>query len=83
MMCEKCWADAGGSYDAYRAMLTARVETPCTPEEQCGERHLIDPTTGVCRCGKITRTGEAVHRLIDADGAHERTADIRDAREDA
>ena len=62
--CEKCWHDAGirqmllgGTKVAhYHDLLKSRMDSPCTPKEQCGELHLIlewldKPPQ--CRCGKV------------------------------
>lgn len=35
--CEKCWADAGGSYERYLELLKEREANPCTPEQQAGK----------------------------------------------
>jgi hypothetical protein len=35
-VCEKCWSDAGGSYERYVELLTERASNPCTPEQQAG-----------------------------------------------
>ena len=50
--CEKCWSDAGGSALRYRELLEQRNEsdTPCTPADQCGERHAMG-SDGRCACG--------------------------------
>lgn len=58
--CEKCWADAhrGPQFsvaDEYRRLIEERKDNPCTPEEQCGEMHLLMDWTDrprQCRCGK-------------------------------
>jgi acetyl esterase/lipase len=49
MACEKCWSDAsmlaflsnGVTPVEYDKLLERRHGKPCTPEEQCGELHLI------------------------------------------
>lgn len=59
--CEKCWHEAGiraavgvrDKVDIYRELVESR---DCTPEEQCGEMHLVlDWKDGSkkCRCGKV------------------------------
>ena len=61
--CEKCWHDAhviadaiGGSVaDEYARLINQRREAPCTPEEQCGEMHLLldwMDRPRQCLCGK-------------------------------
>jgi hypothetical protein len=40
--CEKCWADAGGSYERYLELLAERANNPCTPEQQAGRELLPD-----------------------------------------
>jgi len=61
--CEKCWADAFrrayGSgrcqTDEYQELIEERKDNPCTPEEQCGEMHLVleyKDGRKQCRCGK-------------------------------
>ena len=65
--CEKCWNDAyNKSYGShtdqateYQKLIKERKDTPCSPEEQCGEMHLIleyKDGTKHCRCGKKTAT---------------------------
>ena len=61
--CEKCWRDAASRErsdtsktqgEHYRDLIHERQDSPCTPEEQCGELHLIfDWESGPprCRCG--------------------------------
>lgn len=65
-MCEKCWRDAGfdvgwDSYpgdktDRYHELVEERKDVPCTPEEQCGDAHIVsrykDGTTR-CVCGQV------------------------------
>lgn len=61
--CEKCWTEAGrrlcvlggDQTSHYLDILTERVATPCTPEEQCGDLHVLlhkDDGSQRCRCGK-------------------------------
>jgi hypothetical protein len=61
--CEKCWADAHFAA-ALRGVDQSKVyrelvaERDCTPEEQCGEMHLViewDDREPQCRCGKVIR----------------------------
>ena len=62
--CEKCWRDAGGDPLAYRRLIEARKEDPCTPEQQAGdeatecrscERMAVHQYTGECmNCGERT-----------------------------
>jgi hypothetical protein len=56
--CEKCWKDSASPYnwgdheshtEAYNALVYGRIDHPCTPEEQCGDVHLI--IYDKCRCG--------------------------------
>ncbi len=57
--CEKCWADAHprtlgdgrSQVEHYWEILKKRKDKPCTPEEQCGELHIV--IDGKCRCGKV------------------------------
>jgi len=62
MACEKCWSDAGfiaasaqtSKAEEYSRLIDERAEKPCTPEEQCGEMHLIfdwKDGTRHCVCG--------------------------------
>lgn len=61
--CERCWSEANrrvhGAYDsvteAYHAILAERdaAGIVCTPEEQCGELHLLWDKKS-CRCGQRT-----------------------------
>lgn len=62
-MCERCWADAKAAqrlrgvdqFDEYRRLV---AERECSPEQQCGEMHLLlDYTDGSrrCRCGKVVK----------------------------
>lgn len=62
--CEKCWGDAflaarhgEDQSDAYRRLLRERKDTPCTPEQQCGDVH--ERSAGACRCGKYPVKQEA------------------------
>jgi hypothetical protein len=54
MVCEKCWSDAGGDSVKYGILVNARNMSgaTCSPEQQCGDRHLIAPGASACRCGK-------------------------------
>lgn len=48
--CEKCWRDAGGDPERYNQLIVERRDTPCTPEQQAGEKHA-----GKCAvCGRQT-----------------------------
>lgn len=59
--CEKCWSDSasmdGDSHtEAYHRLLAARVRTPCTLKEQCGELHVLmgcGDGSRRCVCGKM------------------------------
>lgn len=63
--CEKCWSDAGRrehrgtsktKTDHYHDLLEERTANPCTPEEQCGEMHIVlDWKDGGkrCVCGEV------------------------------
>ena len=53
MVCERCWADAGGDAMRYDALVKDRNNSgnPCSPSQQCGERHTRSPHTGKCACG--------------------------------
>lgn len=74
--CEKCWADAARySYesgrdrvDIYRDLVEER---DCTPEEQCGDMHLVlswkDGRPDQCRCGKVVKPGSLCRRCGWAD----------------
>lgn len=65
--CEKCWRDSRNArYDgpnsrtAYSDLVRRRDQEgkTCTPEEQCGELHVIgyrDGEEAVCACGKNRR----------------------------
>lgn len=64
MGCEKCWSDAGtremllggNKADHYRDLMKERADNPCTPEEQCGEMHVVlgwKDGTRHCVCGKV------------------------------
>ena len=66
--CEKCWSDAGWAahlrggdkVDHYHRLLEERKDSPCSPEEQCGEWHVVldwKDGTRHCVCGKV-REGE-------------------------
>ncbi len=70
--CEKCWSEAGiratsGSAwktktDHYHDILDEHkaAGVTCTPEEQCGELHVIELGGALrCRCGKVTRSPDA------------------------
>ncbi len=57
--CERCWGDAYTSsqlrgtsqVDVYRALVNER---DCTPEEQCGDAHIVIPWmdgSWHCICG--------------------------------
>lgn len=57
--CERCWRDAGldaalhggDKVDHYHRLLEERRDSPCTPEEQCGELHaVIEWKDGTRRC---------------------------------
>ena len=57
--CEKCWSDAsmlaflssGVTPIEYEKLLMERRDEPCSPEEQCGERHeMFDWQDGTRRC---------------------------------
>lgn len=56
--CEKCWSDANRRCPSdapaeYRRLLEESRDSPCTPEEQCGEMHLVLEWTDsapMCRC---------------------------------
>jgi hypothetical protein len=58
--CEKCWRDAGGDSDRYRALLFDPNRPTCTPEEQAGpdakecpicKRMTLHQHTGECMSG--------------------------------
>lgn len=64
--CEKCWSDANflafnsnvDQATIYRSLIEEREKEGrvCTPEQQCGEMHLVlDMKDGTrrCRCGKV------------------------------
>ena len=59
--CEKCWGDAydyghGDQSARYNELIAERLDNPCTPEQQCGEMHLVLKWKdgGMrCRCGKV------------------------------
>jgi len=62
MACEKCWSDAGrismftgsSKTEEYEILLEARRDDPCSPEEQCGEMHVVyswKDGTQHCVCG--------------------------------
>lgn len=61
--CEKCWADSHSSMGdqpaEYRRLIEERRDNPCTPEQQCGEMHLVlewkDGRPPQCRCGKVKK----------------------------
>lgn len=62
--CEKCWRDAGrrawsrqsDKVEEYHRLLEERRDNPCTPEEQCGELHVVlqwrDGRPDQCCCRK-------------------------------
>ena len=63
--CEKCWAeykrrrDWGGQDITYEQVLKEN-EGKCTPEQQCGEMHLVvswKDGTRHCVCGKVREEG--------------------------
>ena len=61
--CEKCWVEfkrrqwsnPGLTY----SMVTAENNGRCTPEDMCGDMHLVlpwkDKRPDQCRCGKVVR----------------------------
>lgn len=61
--CEKCWSDANRDVailgvelvERYGEFLFERKDSPCSPEEQCGEIHCIihwSDGTVHCVCGE-------------------------------
>lgn len=57
--CERCWAEyrglqATGVFSVSYEEILAYRHPPCTPEEQCGDLHIlcVDNNTR-CRCGKV------------------------------
>lgn len=68
--CERCWAEFsrrqfGESHVTYDQVCREREESHglCTPEEQCGEMHLVlDWKDGGrrCRCGKVVERKSAL-----------------------
>jgi len=70
MACEKCWSDAtsrafslgNSTTEEYHKLLDERRDTPCSPEEQCGEMHLVfdwKDGTRHCVCG-VRRDPEGI-----------------------
>lgn len=63
--CEKCWSDAnsamtGDTAAEYHRLVAERKDHPCTPEEQCGEIHMVlawHDRPDQCRCGKVVKSG--------------------------
>lgn len=65
--CERCWAEytrrTWGLHNhglTYADVVREREEEhgPCSPEEQCGEMHLVldwQDGTRHCRCGKVVK----------------------------
>ena len=64
--CEKCWHDAGmrsflegrQKIEVYYELLDERADHPCTPEEQCGDLHVVfdwNDGTSHCMCGKVVK----------------------------
>ena len=66
-MCEKCWSDAysreladtsKSQGEHHQELIRERIDNPCTPEEQCGEMHLVikwKDGTKHCICGEMSR----------------------------
>jgi len=58
--CERCWAEyrarvffGGEDSLTYSEVVAERDRRGgCTPEEQCGEMHIVINES--CRCGKVT-----------------------------
>jgi hypothetical protein len=73
--CEKCWDDAysrswGGSEktqsEHYQDLLEERKGNPCSPEEQCGENHLLlDWKDGTRHCVCGSRSRRLDHTITD------------------
>lgn len=68
--CERCWAEyrwrQWEERDLTYSMVVAQREArlgACTPEEQCGDLHLVikwtDGRPDQCRCGKVVAVAEA------------------------
>ncbi len=63
--CEKCWRDAGGSFETYQQLIDERKNNPCTPEKQAGvdakmcercERKTVHQYCKLCMvCGLIKK----------------------------
>ncbi len=57
MVCEKCWSEyrcrlmCGEDVVYSQVVAESDARGGCTPEEQCGENHLI--LGDACRCGKV------------------------------
>jgi len=61
-ICEKCWSEAsaraanlgGNSVMHYDEIIEEKKQAPCSPEEQCGDLHVITSDHG-CRCGQVKK----------------------------
>lgn len=71
--CEKCWSEAGGDAEAFRALVSHRnrIGAACSPEEQAGpdaaqctncERKTVHQYAGVCMNCKSTQTPNGADR---------------------
>lgn len=61
--CEKCWSEYKqrlywGEHVTYSQVVAENDNAGHTPEEQCGDLHVIVGES--CRCGK-RRAGEPLH----------------------
>lgn len=65
--CQKCWGDAGyvsmtrgtSKAEEYGKLIDERKDSPCTPEEQCGEMHIVIQWvvgSNRCICGKVVES---------------------------
>lgn len=87
-LCEKCFARAGveagysgkSMVDVYFSIFHGRLknkEPACTPEEQCGDLHVmgewsdLDGGQRSCACGQRTSTDKIDYVSLDDDSEEE------------